>query len=73
MMKVINRFHSFENILDQVRQNKKWYYLYHEKTPEGFGIRVKRTPKLDKAFLEEDWEEFKKAEAQALGGEYISF
>ena len=57
-MKVMNRAHGFENRLDQIRQGRKYFYLYHEKTAEGHGIRIPRTPQLDEAFVSEDWDVF---------------
>ena len=71
-MKVLNRKHNFEDRLNQVRMGRKYFYLYHEHTKEGHGIRIPRTPQLDEAFVSEDWDVFQTAEANALGGEYIS-
>jgi len=69
-MNVMNRPHNFGNGLNQIRQGRKYYYLYHEKTAEGRGIRVLRSISLDRAFESRDWDAFTSAEANALGGEY---
>ena len=65
-MKVMNRKHGFENRLDQIRQGRKYFYLYHEHTAEGHGVRVSRDATLDKAFASGDWAAFRKAEARAI-------
>jgi len=71
-MKVLNRKHNFEDRLNQVRMGTKYIYFYHEKTAEGRGIRVRITPRLEEAFNNEEWDVLESAEANALGGEYIS-
>ena len=63
-MKGIVRSHNFENILDLVRKGKKYYHLFHEKSDKG--IKIKRNPKLDKAFKEENWKAFEDAEKEVF-------
>jgi len=65
-MNEMNRKHGFENALNQVRKGRKYYYIYHERTAEGRGIRVGRNATLDKAFASGDWAAFRKAEARAI-------
>jgi hypothetical protein len=66
-MRHITRSHQFENLLNLVRQGRKYYYIFHEYTSTP--TRVPRTSGLDAAFAAEDWDAFIRAEARALGGE----
>jgi hypothetical protein len=66
-MKTINRDHLFENRLTLVKRNRASYYLWHEKSEHP--VIVKRTLGLDRAFETQDWNQFEKAEAHALGGD----
>jgi len=60
MTKVIERPHLFENRLNYVEKKNKYFYLKHEK--DNYPIRVKITPELNLAFLNEDWNKFETAE-----------
>ena len=62
-MNIITRNHNFENILNWVKMERKYFYLAHEKDAEP-RLRILRTEKLDKAFQEENWEAFEDAEAE---------
>ncbi len=65
-MKTIFRNHNFTNRLNLVRQGRKYYSLFHEKSDKA--IKVQRTNNLDNAFNNENWNAFLDAEANYYGG-----
>ena len=63
-MKTICRDHQFENKLTLVRKERKYFYLFHEKSINP--IKMEITKAGLRAFNSEDWEFFENAERIAL-------
>ena len=69
MTNIISRNHNFENILNWVKKGRKYFYLAHEKDSEP-RIRIAKNERLEKAFQEEDWLEFERAEFEYAEKEF---